>query len=92
LRIAHPPAGISQNQLARAIDVPTGRVNAIIRGRRGITRDTAARLALYFGTSPDPWINLQARFDAKIARRDLMPAISKHIRQRLPRLPSRPVR
>ena len=74
-------AGLSQNQLARAIDVPTGRVNDIIRGRRGITRDTAARVALYLGTSPDLWINLQARFDAKIARRHLMPAISKHIRQ-----------
>ena len=63
------PAGLSQNQLARAIDVPTGRVNDIIRGRRGITRDTAL------------WINLQARFDAKIAQRDLMPVMSRHIRR-----------
>ena len=75
------PAGLSQNQLARAIDVPTGRVNDIIRGKRGITRDTAARLAVYFGTSPDLWINLQARYDAKIAQRDLMPVMSRHIRR-----------
>jgi len=60
--------------------VPIGRVNDIIRGRRGITLDTAARLALYFGTSPDLWINLQARCDVKIAQRDLMPAMSKRIR------------
>ena len=74
------PAGLSQNQLARAIDVPPGRINDIVRGKRGITRDTAARLAVYFGTSPDLWINLQARFDAKIAARKLIPLIRKHIR------------
>jgi antitoxin HigA-1 len=76
------PMGLSQNQLARAIDVPAGRVNDIVRGKRGITRDTAARLAVYFGTSPDLWINLQARYDAKIAARELMPAVAKSIRPR----------
>ena len=76
------PIGISQSQLARAIDVPAGRVNDIVRGKRSITRDTAARFAIYFGTSPDLWINLQARYDAKIAARDLMPLISRHIRPR----------
>ena len=76
------PMGVSQNKLARAIDVPAGRVNDIIRGKRSITRDTAARLAVYFGTSPDLWINLQARYDAKIVARDVMPAIAKSIRPR----------
>jgi addiction module HigA family antidote len=76
------PLGLSQNQLARAIDVPAGRVNDIVRGRRGITRDTAARLAVYFGTSPDLWINLQARYDAKIATREIVPAVAKSIRPR----------
>jgi antitoxin HigA-1 len=76
------PAGMSQNFLARAIDVPVGRINDIVRGKRGITRDTAARLAVFFGTSPDLWINLQARFDSKIARRDLMPRVAKRIRAR----------
>lgn len=76
------PMEISQNELARAIRVPPARVNEIVRGKRGITRDTAARLAVYFGTSPDFWINLQARFDSKIATRDLVPAVSKRIRPR----------
>ena len=76
------PMEISQNELARAIRVPPGRINEIVRGKRGITRDTAARLAVYFGTTPDFWINLQARFDSKIAARDLMPAISKRVHPR----------
>jgi addiction module HigA family antidote len=78
------PMGVSQNELARAIDVPPGRVNDVIRGKRSITRDTAARLAVYFGTGPDLWINLQVRYDAKIAARDIMPAIAKSIRRRAP--------
>jgi addiction module HigA family antidote len=76
------PAGMSQNFLAWAIDVPVGRINDIVRGKRGIKRDTAVRLAVFFGTSPDLWINLQARFDSKIARRDLMPRVAKRIRAR----------
>jgi len=74
------PARLSQNQLARAIDVPAGRINDIVLGKRGITRDTAARLAVYFGTTPDLWINLQARYDAKVAARDLMPSVARSIR------------
>jgi len=73
------PAELSQNELARAIGVPPGRINDIVRGKRGSTRDTASRLAVYWGTSPDLWINLQARYDAKIAARDLVPAIAKRI-------------
>jgi|SRR5271154_4223991 len=73
------PAGISQNQLARALGVPPGRINDIVRGKRGITRDTASRLAVYWATSPDLWINLQARYDAKIVARDLIPLFAKRI-------------
>jgi len=76
------PAGISQNELARAIRVPPGRINDIVHAKRGITRDTAARLAVFFGTTPDLWINLQARYDAKIAARDLVPKIARSIRPR----------
>ena|SRR5687768_4157924 len=76
------PLGLSQNQLARAVDVPAGRINEIVRGKRGITRDTAARLAIYFGTTPDLWINLQARYDAKIAAREVMPQLAKRLRTR----------
>lgn len=78
------PMDLTQNQLARAIDVPAGRINDIVRGKRSITADTAARLAVYFGTSPDLWINLQARYDAKIAARDLVPVIARHVRARAP--------
>jgi addiction module HigA family antidote len=74
------PLNLSQNRLARAIDVPPGRVNDIIRGRRAITSDTAARLAVFFRTTPDLWLNLQARYDAKVAERRLMPAMAKRIR------------
>jgi addiction module HigA family antidote len=76
------PLEISQNELARAIDVPAGRINEIVRGRRAITLDTAARLAVYFRTSPDLWLNLQSRYDAKIAAREVMPAIARKIRPR----------
>lgn len=71
---------MSQSKLARAVGVPPGRINDIVRGKRGITPDTASRLAVYWGTSPDLWINLQARYDAKIAARDLVPVIAKRIR------------
>ena len=76
------PAGLSQVELARAIGVPVGRVRDLVHGKRGITPDLAARLAVFFGTSPDLWINLQARFDAKVAQRDLVPVMAKRIRSR----------
>ncbi len=74
------PLGISQNKLARDIDVAVARINDIVHGRRAITPDTALRLAYYFGMSPEFWINLQSRFDLKIAKRDFGPTIEKRIR------------
>ncbi len=74
------PLGISQNKLARDIDVPVARINDIVHGRRAITPDTALRLAHYFGVSAEMWINLQAHYDLKIARRDFGPTIEKRIR------------
>ena len=62
------PMGISVYALANAIKVPRSRVNDIVRGRRAITADTALRLARYFGTSPEFWINLQAHYDLEIAK------------------------
>src|SRR4051794_4099453 len=52
------PLGVSRNRLARDLDIPVSRVSDIVRGRRGITADTALRLAEYFGTSPEMWLNL----------------------------------
>jgi len=61
------PMKISVYALALAIKVPRSRVNDIVLGRRGVTADTAFRLARYFGTTPDFWINLQARHDLEAA-------------------------
>lgn len=74
------PLAISQNKLARDLDVPVGRISEIIRGKRAITTDTALRLAIYFGTTPEFWINLQTHHDLKLARRTLLPTIKKDIR------------
>ncbi len=57
------PMGLSQRELADGIHVPYQRVNELVNGRRGITPATALRLAKYFGTSPDLWMNLQLRWD-----------------------------
>ena len=61
------PMGISQNRLAMEIRVPTPRINAIVRGRRAISADTALRLGQYFGTGPEFWINLQSVYDLCVA-------------------------
>lgn len=55
--------GITQNKLAVAIGVPPRRINEIVHGKRGITADTALRLAKYFGTSAEFWTNLQSHYE-----------------------------
>ena len=65
------PNNISQNALARAIGVPPRRINEIVLGRRGITADTAIRLAKHFGTSEQFWMGLQADYDLEEARRGM---------------------
>jgi len=57
------PMELTQRHLADGIGVPYQRVNELVRGRRGVTPSTALRLAKYFGTSPDVWMNLQQRWD-----------------------------
>ena len=59
--------GMSAAALARAIEVPTNRITAIINGQRSITGDTALRLARFFGMAPQFWMNLQSMFDLRIA-------------------------
>ena len=63
------PMGISINRLARDIEVPPGRISTIVNGKRSITADTALRLGLYFGVSPELWLNLQTDYDLRVARR-----------------------
>ena len=76
------PMKISVYTLAQAIKVPRSRVNDIVLGRRGVTADTAFRLARYFGTTPDFWINLQARYDLDAAERKLRRRIDREVRPR----------
>ena len=57
------PSGLSRRQVASALGISDRRLNDIIRGRRAITVDTALRLARFFGTTPDVWLNLQRRAD-----------------------------
>jgi len=61
------PLGISRNRLGIDLGIPPQRVGEIVRGRRSVTVDTALRLARYFGTSPEFWLNLQTRFDLDAA-------------------------
>lgn len=56
------PMELSQNKLAVSINVPPRRINEIVLGKRGISADTALRLSLFFGTSPDLWLNLQSQY------------------------------
>ena len=76
------PMKISVYTLAQAIKVPRSRVNDIVLGRRGITVDTAFRLARYFGTSPEFWLNLQARHDLDVADRKLRRRIEREVTPR----------
>lgn len=61
--------GITQHKLAVSIGVPPRRINEIVHGKRGITADTAIRLARYFGTSEEFWMNLQSNYELRIERR-----------------------
>jgi addiction module HigA family antidote len=68
--------------VANAIKVPRSRANDIVLGRRGITADTAMRFGRYFGTSPEFWISLQARYDLDVADRTLWRKIEREVAPR----------
>ena len=73
------PMGVSINRLARDIVVPPGRISEIVNGKRGITADTALRLARFFGVSPELWLGLQAEYDLRIARQTVGKEIEKRV-------------
>jgi addiction module HigA family antidote len=79
------PMKLSVYTLANAIKVPRSRLNDIVLARRGITADTAFRLARYFGTSPEFWINLQVRYDLDVVGRKLGRRIAREVTPRAPR-------
>ena len=71
--------GVSLNELARALRVPMNRISAIVNGKRAITVDTAMRLARYFGTAPQYWLNLQVAYDLEVAGQEIQPQIEKEV-------------
>jgi addiction module HigA family antidote len=76
------PMGISQYRLAKDTSVPPRRINEIVRGQRSVSADTALRLARYFGTSEQFWINLQTRFDLEAEKDRLGDRLKKEVRVR----------
>jgi addiction module HigA family antidote len=80
--------GISANAFATAICVPANRVTAILNGTRSITADTGLRLAKYFGTTPEFWLNLQSAYDLKIAKNSAGGKIEKEVHAYYPGSPN----
>jgi len=76
------PLGMSVNQLAKHLSVDAARLNEIVRGRRGITADTALRLARYLGTTPEFWLRLQAHYELRVARQTKLPDIERAVQPR----------
>jgi addiction module HigA family antidote len=76
------PLALSSHALAIALRVPANRISAIVKGERAVTADTALRLARYFGTSPEFWLNLQAKHDVATARAGSWPKILRDVRPR----------
>ncbi|MBR0847052.1 HigA family addiction module antidote protein [Bradyrhizobium diazoefficiens] len=77
------PLGMSARALAQALRVPSNRITAIVNGQRAVTGDTALRLAHYFGTSAEMWINLQAMHDLSRANAEAGAAIRRDVKRRV---------
>jgi antitoxin HigA-1 len=77
------PLGVNAHALAMELKVPAPRINDIVRERRSITPNTALRLARYFGTTPQFWLNLQTTYDLKIAEREIGSKIEREVHTRL---------
>ena len=73
--------GINANTLAKALEVAPNRITAIIKGQRGITGDTAVRLAAFFNTTAEFWMNLQKTYELRLAEQALPDKIRRHIEQ-----------
>lgn len=77
------PLGVSMNELASALNVPAGRISQIVNGKRAITADTALRLGRYLGTSAETWLELQADYEIRVARREKSKEIRRTVKQRV---------
>jgi addiction module HigA family antidote len=78
------PLGLSGNALARALCVPANRVNAILKETRNLTADTALRLARFFGTTPEFWMNLQKTYELRLAEAAAGAVIERSVRPNRP--------
>ncbi len=78
------PMNITQNQLSKDISVPANRISQVIHGKREITADTALRLGKYFGIEPEFWLNLQVRYNMKIAQNMIGKKIEKEVKVYFP--------
>ena len=78
------PFGLSANALAIELRVPANRIQAIVKGQRAITADTALRLAQYFGNSPEFWLNLQKNYELDSAKREKLTEIQAFVPRRQP--------
>ncbi len=76
------PLGLSINKVARDLRVPVTRMSEIVNGRRSITADTALRLARYFSTTPEFWVNLQSAYDLDVATRASAEQIKRDVHPR----------
>jgi addiction module HigA family antidote len=76
------PLGLSVNALAMALRVPATRIGAIVKGERAVTADTALRLARFFGTSPEFWVNMQAMHDLTRTRQENGVTIARDVHPR----------
>ncbi len=79
------PMNITQSQLSKDIKVPANRISQVIHGKREITADTALRLGKYFGIEPEFWLNLQVRYNMKIARNKIGKKIEKEVKVYFPK-------
>jgi addiction module HigA family antidote len=74
------PNGLTPYRVAKDIGVPALRIHQIVKRRRGISADTALRLARYFGTSAGVWVRMQARYELEVAQAELESRISKEVK------------
>jgi len=80
--------GMTANAFAQALHVPANRITSILNGTRSITADTALRVSLFFGTTPEFWLNLQTSYDLKIARESVGKKLKQEVKSFMPTMPN----
>jgi len=79
--------GMTANAFAQALHVPANRITAILNGTRSITADTALRISLFFGTTPEFWLNLQTSYDLKVARNSVGKRLEREVKSIISAMP-----